>query len=84
MIIDGKIKVKNDAQIERFTKTGLRFTNGTEVETDVVMFATGYVNLFLHASGHSCAIRAHAITGPDTGLMTTGAQSVRSWETNTS
>jgi hypothetical protein len=42
MIIDGKIKVKNDAQIERFTKTGLRFANGTEVEADVVMFATGF------------------------------------------
>lgn len=42
-IIDGKIKVKNDAQIERFTKTGLKFDDGSEIEADVVMFATGYV-----------------------------------------
>ncbi|KAF7798202.1 hypothetical protein EIP86_009419 [Pleurotus ostreatoroseus] len=44
MIIDGKIKVKNDAQIERFTKTGLKFTNGSEIEADVVMFATGFAD----------------------------------------
>ena len=42
-IIDGKIKIKNDSQIERFTKTGLKFTNGSELEADVVLFATGYV-----------------------------------------
>lgn len=42
-IIDGKIKVKNDSQIERFTKTGLKFTNGSELDADVVLFATGYV-----------------------------------------
>ncbi|KAJ3559302.1 hypothetical protein NM688_g425 [Phlebia brevispora] len=41
-IIDGKIKIKNDAQIERFTKTGLKFDNGSEVDADVVMFATGF------------------------------------------
>lgn len=42
-IIDGEIKVKNDTQIERFTKTGLKFADGSEVQADVVMFATGYV-----------------------------------------
>lgn len=41
-IIDGKIKIKNDSQIERFTKTGLKFTDGSEVEADVVMYATGF------------------------------------------
>ena len=45
MIIDGKIKIKNDSQIERFTKTGLKFDNGSELEADVVMYATGYVSL---------------------------------------
>ena len=44
-IIDGKIKVKNDSQIERFTKTGIKFQNGSELEADVIMFATGYVSL---------------------------------------
>ncbi|KZT00877.1 FAD/NAD(P)-binding domain-containing protein [Laetiporus sulphureus 93-53] len=41
-IINGEIKIKNDAQIERFTKNGLRFTNGTELECDVVLYATGF------------------------------------------
>ncbi|CCL99977.1 uncharacterized protein FIBRA_02002 [Fibroporia radiculosa] len=41
-IVDGKVKLKNDSQIERFTKTGLKFTNGSELEADVVLFATGF------------------------------------------
>ncbi|KAI0727076.1 FAD/NAD-P-binding domain-containing protein [Fomitopsis betulina] len=41
-IIDGKIKVKNDSQIECFTKTGLKFANGSELAADVVLFATGF------------------------------------------
>lgn len=41
MIIDGKIKLKNDSQIEKFTKTGIKFENGTELPADVVVFATG-------------------------------------------
>ena len=53
LIIDGKIKIKNDSQIERFTKTGLKFDNGSELEADVVMYATGCATL-LHdtASRH--------------------------------
>jgi NAD(P)H-nitrite reductase large subunit len=42
MIVDGKIKLKNDSLIERFTPTGLRFENGSELPADVVLFATGY------------------------------------------
>ncbi|PSS35577.1 hypothetical protein PHLCEN_2v1454 [Hermanssonia centrifuga] len=41
-IIDGQIKIKNDSQIERFTRTGLKFENGSEIEADVVLFATGF------------------------------------------
>ena len=41
MVIDGKIKLKNDSEIKRFTKTGLEFENGTTVDADVVLFATG-------------------------------------------
>ncbi|KAJ7023508.1 hypothetical protein C8F04DRAFT_180560 [Mycena alexandri] len=41
MIIDGKIQLKNDSQIAEFTKTGLRFENGSELPVDVVVFATG-------------------------------------------
>lgn len=41
-IIDGKIKIKNDAQIMRFTKDGILFDNGSELKADVVVVATGY------------------------------------------
>jgi len=42
LIIDGKIKLKNDSPIERFTHNGLKFENGSELLADVVVFATGY------------------------------------------
>ncbi|KAJ7648039.1 hypothetical protein FB45DRAFT_1052413 [Roridomyces roridus] len=41
MIIDGKIKLKNDSQIAEFTESGLKFENGNELPADVVVFATG-------------------------------------------
>lgn len=47
LIIDGKIKLKNDSQIKGFTETGLKFENGSELPADVVVFATGCVYLYL-------------------------------------
>ncbi|EAU90063.2 flavin-containing monooxygenase [Coprinopsis cinerea okayama7 len=41
LIAEGKIKLKNDSLIKGFTKTGLRFEDGSELEADVVVFATG-------------------------------------------
>jgi hypothetical protein len=41
LIIDGKIKLKNDAQIARFTETGLEFADGSTLDADAVIFATG-------------------------------------------
>jgi hypothetical protein len=46
LIIDGKIKLKNDAQIANFTEKGLEFTDGSTLDADVVIFATGYVDFF--------------------------------------
>ena len=43
LLIDGKIKLKNDSRIRRFTKTGFEFEDGSTVDADVVMFATGCV-----------------------------------------
>ena len=45
MIIDGKIKLKNDAQISRFTEKGLEFDDGSTLDADAVVFATGWVKL---------------------------------------
>ena len=43
MIIDGKIKLKADAQgIEGYTEKGLKFGDGSTLDADVVLFATGY------------------------------------------
>ncbi|KAI9439032.1 hypothetical protein H4582DRAFT_2056880 [Lactarius indigo] len=41
LIIDGKIKLKNDSQISRFTKNGLEFADGSTLDADAVVFATG-------------------------------------------
>jgi NAD(P)H-nitrite reductase large subunit len=41
LIADGKIKLKSGPQIERFTDDAIRFDDGSELEADVVVFATG-------------------------------------------
>ncbi|KAG2078548.1 FAD/NAD(P)-binding domain-containing protein [Suillus decipiens] len=45
MIIDGKIKLKSDGPISRFTQTGLLFEDGSTLDADVVLYATGYVDV---------------------------------------
>ena len=40
-IIDGKIKLKSDGPIASFTPTGLRFEDGSTLDADVILFATG-------------------------------------------
>lgn len=45
LIIDGKIKLKSDGPIKRFTPTGLLFEDGSTLDADVVIFATGSVFL---------------------------------------
>ena len=42
MIIDGKIGLKSDSAIKEFTKAGLKFEDGSTLDTDVVVFATGF------------------------------------------
>ncbi|KAG6332553.1 hypothetical protein ID866_6538 [Astraeus odoratus] len=41
-IIDGKIKLKADGRIAKFTRTGLQFEDGSTLDADVVLFATGF------------------------------------------
>ena len=41
MISEGKIKLKNDSKISHFTEQSIVFDNGSELEADVVVFATG-------------------------------------------
>lgn len=42
MIIDGKIKLKSGSSIKRFTETGAEFEDGSKLDADVFVFATGY------------------------------------------
>ncbi|KAG9309314.1 hypothetical protein JVU11DRAFT_10802 [Chiua virens] len=41
-VINGDIRIKNGSAIERFTEKGLKFADGTDIEADIVVFATGY------------------------------------------
>ena len=41
LIIDGKIKLKNDSKMSHFSENGLVFEDGSELPADVVIFATG-------------------------------------------
>lgn len=40
-IIDGSIKLKSGVEIQSFEESGLRFEDGTRLDADVVIFATG-------------------------------------------
>ncbi|KAF8882841.1 hypothetical protein BD779DRAFT_1612399 [Infundibulicybe gibba] len=42
LVAEGKIGLKNDSPLQEFTERGLRFENGSELEADVVLFATGF------------------------------------------
>jgi NADH dehydrogenase FAD-containing subunit len=41
LIIDGKIKLKSGPKIKNFTEHTIQFDDGSELEADVVVFATG-------------------------------------------
>jgi hypothetical protein len=42
LIIDGSIKIKSDSDISHFTKSGLEFKDGSNLDADVIVWATGY------------------------------------------
>lgn len=42
LIIDGKIRLKAGVEVERLTPTGVAFTDGSEIEADVVIQSTGF------------------------------------------
>ncbi|KAK4613299.1 putative indole-3-pyruvate monooxygenase [Fulvia fulva] len=45
IIADGKIKVKHGQEITEITAHGLSFADGTSLEADEIVFATGYQNM---------------------------------------
>lgn len=42
LIADGHVKVKSDALPIAYTETGLEFSDGSHIDADVIVFATGY------------------------------------------
>jgi putative flavoprotein involved in K+ transport len=45
LIIDGEIKVKSGAEIDRLTGTGIRFADGEEIPADVIIQSTGFQSM---------------------------------------
>ena len=45
LIADGKIKIKQGQEIERVNAHSITFADGSEVEADEIVFATGYQNM---------------------------------------
>ncbi|ETI28396.1 hypothetical protein G647_00845 [Cladophialophora carrionii CBS 160.54] len=45
LIIDGKVKIKQGQEIDEILPHGLRFADGSELEADEIIFATGYQNM---------------------------------------
>ena len=45
LIAEGKIALKQGAEITRFTLGGIEFADGTVLEADIVVLATGYQNM---------------------------------------
>lgn len=68
LIIDGKIKVKHGQEIAEVLPHGLKFADGTELEADEIIFATGYQNMRTQARaifGDKVADRLRDIWGFD-------------------
>lgn len=42
LIADGKIKIKQGVEVEKLTAKGVLFADGTEIEADMIVMATGY------------------------------------------
>lgn len=41
--------MKSDAPISHYTQTGLAFSDGSELEADIIVFATGFEGNMRHA-----------------------------------
>jgi hypothetical protein len=68
LIADGKIKVKQGQEITEVLPHGLAFADGTQLEADEIVFATGYQNMKTQARaifGDEVADRVDSVWGFD-------------------
>ncbi|GFF93610.1 probable indole-3-pyruvate monooxygenase YUCCA11 [Aspergillus udagawae] len=66
LIVDGKVKVKQGQEITEVLPHGLRFADGTQLEADEIVFATGYQNMKTQARaifGDEVADRVESVWG---------------------
>jgi cation diffusion facilitator CzcD-associated flavoprotein CzcO len=66
LIVDGKIKVKQGQEITEVLPHGLQFADGTQLEADEIVFATGYQNMKTQARaifGDEVADRINSVWG---------------------
>ncbi|KAF1937599.1 FAD/NAD(P)-binding domain-containing protein [Clathrospora elynae] len=66
LIIDGKIKVKQGQEIAKILPNGIEFADGTKLEADEIVFATGYQNMRTQARkifGDEVADRVNDVWG---------------------
>ncbi|BFZ59121.1 hypothetical protein YB2330_000123 [Saitoella coloradoensis] len=68
LIAEGKIKVKQGVEIERFDEKGIIFKDGSRLDADIVVLATGYQNMRTTARrllGDKVADRCNEVWGMD-------------------
>jgi hypothetical protein len=68
LIVEGKIKVKQGQEVSEILPHGLRFEDGSELEADEIIFATGYENMKSQAQlifGDKVADRLNDVWGFD-------------------
>ncbi|KAF2729745.1 FAD/NAD(P)-binding domain-containing protein [Polyplosphaeria fusca] len=66
LIIDGKIKVKHGVELTEVLPNGLKFADGTTLDADEIIFATGYQNMRTQAGltfGQEVADRVAPVWG---------------------
>jgi len=42
LVADGRVKLKSGVEVKEFTESGIRFSDDSELEADLVVLATGY------------------------------------------
>lgn len=68
LIVNGKIKIKQGQEIAEVLEHGMRFADGTTLEADEIVFATGYQNMKTQAQlifGDSLAEKVGSVWGFD-------------------
>ncbi|KAL4902189.1 hypothetical protein BDW74DRAFT_158754 [Aspergillus multicolor] len=68
LITEGKIKVKQGQEIAEVLPNGLKFSDGSELEADEIIFATGYKNMHTQTRrifGDEVADRVNSVWGLD-------------------